>query len=626
MNEPSSPSPESDSTASATVDALPEVVVKDRMTGATAARAFLALICSHAVAPYATARFTIRLLLDGTPEFLFGGAAAVAIIVGALLAFRQFAGQPRDRRVLYFSTIVILWYVMAVVQLSIAVDSTISRPVLALLWGSGTIWVAWFVWAWSFFRGAMIATGTVVVVAAAIVFWTLIDITGLTGDAAVEVAWRKRATPVIGSETRPTSAAAVLGEVTWSGYLGSHRTGIIEGLSVTSDWLTHEPQELWRVNCGAGWSSFAATETTLFTQEQIDGHDCVTARSRNGGELIWLTPEAGDGFVSGLGGDGPRSTPTLAKCDDDDQDTISIFAIGPSGLLRRLDGTTGREVWAVDTLSEFKGENLVHGVCGSPLVVDGRVIVCPPSEHGPCLAAFDVASGSFVWKSDSDWRASYASPDLMTIHGRPQVVVHAAKGVIAVDPTNGKTIWEHPWTNEWDNNATQPITIPDAPDELLLATGYRGGAVRLRFDPSATPWQPEVVWETRRTMRTKFCNMAVFESVLVGLDNGILCGVDIDTGKQLWKKGRYGHGQMLQAGNLLLIVSEKGKLHMLRPNAKSNNEQASVVALDRKTWNHPIVVGQEIVIRNDQEIVCFELPSGEKQNVSENQLETPEAD
>lgn len=596
QDQPALPSPAN--TAAADIPAT-----ADKLTGKMVLRGLLALICSHAVAPYATARFTIRLMLDGTPEFLFAAASLLAITVGGLLALRQFVNQPPDRRRLYFITLIILWYVMAVVQLSIAVDSTIPRPLLAVLWGSGTIWVAWFVWAWSFFRGKAIATGTVIVAAAAIVFWSLIDITGLTGDAAVEVAWRKRAVRMIPKDTT-NSQPAELGAIAWGGYLGTDRLAATTTTLATA-WDQQPPKELWRTDCGSGWSSFAATEQTFFTQEQIGGEDCVTARRLSSGELIWSSAESGDGFRSGLGGDGPRATPTLIASSDDPSG-MSVLAIGPTGVLRRLDAATGSVLWEVDTMAVFPGENLVHGVCGSPLVVGDLVIVCPPSEQGPCLAAFALQDGQLAWQTDSPWRASYASPALLTLAGREQIVVHAGHGVLSVDPQNGTTLWEFEWSNEWDNNATQPVVVDD--DELLIATGYRGGAVRLSFDTASQPLKPVAQWETRRTMRTKFCNMAVFDSVIVGLDNGILCGVDLSTGRQLWKKGRYGHGQLLQAGNCLLVIAEKGTLHMLQPDATGHNERGSLPALDRKTWNHPILIGDRLLIRNDQEIVCLQLP------------------
>lgn len=587
----------------------PPVAAEPELSRITAIRCFLALACSHAVAAYAAARVTIRYMLDGAAEVPFAVLAIASIGLGAFLAFRRMVDQPFGRRMLYGTTLIALWFLMSFVQLNIAADSMISRPLLTILWGIGTIWIAWSVWAWSFFRAKGVVLGSLLAGLGAVICWSQIAVTGLTGDAAVEIAWRKPAfSPA--DTLNQSSGLAESAEVIWPGYLGTDRSGRLDSVQLNEDWVNNPPKELWRVNCGEGWSSFAATDTTLFTQEQLDRKDCVTARSRTTGEIIWFAAESTEGFRSGLGGDGPRATPTLGMLPDTDTQRLVVYSIGPAGLLRCLDAADGNEIWSVDVLSEFPGENLVHAVCGSPLLINDMVVVCPPGDSGPCLAAFSAVDGQKIWKCDSDWRASYASPSAVTIHGREQIVVHAGKGVVAVDPADGKTIWQFEWSNEWDNNATQPLQLAESENELIIATGYRGGAVRLAFDSDdAGGLTAREVWKTTRTLRTKFCGVAQFGDTLVGLDNGILCGADIETGKQKWKGGRYGHGQMLQVGDHLLVIAEKGRLHLLKPNATGHNELCAVEALDRKTWNHPVLLNDQLIIRNDQEIVCFKIPA-----------------
>ena len=113
---------------------------------------------------------------------------------------------------------------------------------------------------------------------------------------------------------------------------------------------------LWTKNCGLGWSSFAVTESSLFGQEQLSTGDCVTARDLNTGELLWTTAEDTDGFTSGLGGDGPRATPTLHLIEGDESSRLVLFAVGPTGLLRCLDASTGEVVWKQYLMEEFPGE------------------------------------------------------------------------------------------------------------------------------------------------------------------------------------------------------------------------------------------------------------------------------
>ncbi|MCH2204185.1 MAG: hypothetical protein MK102_19650, partial [Fuerstiella sp.] len=137
-----------------------------------------------------------------------------------------------------------------------------------------------------------------------------------------------------------------------------------------------------------------------------------------------------------------------------------------------------------------------------------------------------------------------------------------------------------------------------------------GGITRISVSRSDNGiFQVEKLWETRRTMRTRFSNIVQFGDVVVGLDDNILCAVDINSGKRVWKKNRYGHGQLLKAGDLLLVLEEKGDIRLLKPDAKGPHSVTdSIQALDRKTWTHPVVVGNRLIIRNDQEIVCLQIP------------------
>ena len=583
-----------------------------RMSKAAVIRCLLAFACSHVAAPYATARVTIQYLLEGRIEFAYAMFGGVVITVGAVLAFRQLVDQPLRRKRLFGITGIGLWVVMAFVQLAIAADSAVPMIILGSLWAAGTLWVAWSVWAFSFFRASGVAVGSGIVGLGAALLWSLIDVTGLTGDAAVEFSWRRDRESVTESPVIVSGKVSTIGTIVWPGYLGRSRDGQIANVDMNDDWASNPPEELWRKSCGQGWSSFAATETTLFGQEQLNGADCVTARELDTGATIWTSSENRPGFKSGMGGDGPRATPTLHVIADGDMTSVVLFSIGPTGLLSCLDADDGRTIWQTDVTDLFPGDNLVHGVCGSPLVVEDMVVVCPPAPNGPCLAAFDVANGSLTWKCESDWRASYASPCLLTISDLPQIVLHAGPGVLAVNPADGRTLWQFEWTNEWDNNATQPQQLSEHPKDLLIATGYRGGAVRLSFSTEADGnVRPQEVWKTTSTMKTKFCNFAQFGKVLVGLDNGILCGVDAETGKRLWKNGRYGHGQLLKVGRHLLVMEERGRLNLLRPDADGHNPLGSVAALDRKTWNHPVLVDNRLIVRNDQEIVCLQLTLNE---------------
>ena len=89
---------------------------------------------------------------------------------------------------------------------------------------------------------------------------------------------------------------------------------------------------------------------------------------------------------------------------------------------------------------------------------------------------------------------------------------------------------------------------------------------------------------------------------------GILACIDLKEGKRQWKKGRYGHGQMILVDNLLLITTEKGDVVLVEPNPREHKKIAHFSAIKGKTWNNPALAGPYLLVRNSQEAACYELP------------------
>jgi outer membrane protein assembly factor BamB len=316
------------------------------------------------------------------------------------------------------------------------------------------------------------------------------------------------------------------------------------------------------------------------------------------GSEVWLYSQAA-WFNSSMGGAGPRATPTIADG--------RVYTVGGTGLFNCLDGGTGKPIWSVDIIADNNGHPIEHGVCCSPLVIGDRVIVCPTGNKGALLAAYDRATGKRLWQTGNH-AASYSSPMLVELCGVPQIVLLSTWGAESHAPNTGEFLWSFPFTTEYNQNTTQPVVVDAAAGRVLLSAGYNVGSRLIEVrNESDGRWSTQEIWRSRE-MKTKFTSAVFREGMAYGLDEGILACIDVSNGKRLWKSGRYQHGQVLLANDLLIVQAEDGDVALVRARPEKLVELARIPALAGKTWNNPTLAGRFLLVRNDHEAACFELP------------------
>jgi outer membrane protein assembly factor BamB len=430
---------------------------------------------------------------------------------------------------------------------------------------------------------------------------------GMDGEYQLTLNWRWSRTPeerlLAGNPTRPATTAtpAVSVETNlaminpeWPAFRGADRSGSLPGPLLTTNWSAQPPKQLWKVPIGPGWSSFAVAGNLLFTQEQRGPKEAVVCYDALTGQEIWNRQYEAR-IEDPMGGPGPRATPTIANG--------ALFAVGATGMFMRLNPVTGEVVWQKSLNEVTSRETPMWGYSGSPLVVGSNVMVWAGGTDGKGLLAFDVETGALCWSvaAGSD---TYASPQLDTIAGEKLISMLSNDGLGLIEPTSGKVRLNYEWKFS-GYRALQPRVVNDA---VLIGTPMNVGTRAIRIMKANNELVVEELW-TSRQLKTDFSDMVTHQGYIYGNDSGFLACLDLKTGDRMWKGGRYGKGQVLLLENagLLLVLAENGYVHLVLAEPKEFTEVASFKTLEGKTWNHPVVVGDKLYVRNSQEAAAFQL-------------------
>jgi outer membrane protein assembly factor BamB len=434
--------------------------------------------------------------------------------------------------------------------------------------------------------------------------WTLVRTGGFSSDLKHDWAWRwspthedrllaqgrDKAAPVRPEPARSAPATATTKNIpSWPAFRGPGRDNVIRGVRIETNWSTTPPVQLWRRPIGPAWSSFAVSGALIYTQEQRGEDELVSCYNLSNGEPVWKHQDA-TRFWESNAGPGPRGTPTLHEG--------RIYTFGGTGIVNGLDAATGAVVWSRNAAADTKRKVPEWGFASSPLVVGDLVVVAVSGT----LAAYDIATGAPRWTGPADGK-SYSSPHLLEIEGVRQIFLMSGAGATSVSPSDGKVLWQHAWP---DFAIVQPAQIAEG--DFLISTGATTGVRRIHVSHTKGAWTVEERW-TSKWLKPYFNDYVLHRGHAFGFATGTLACINLENGERKWKGGRYGSGQalLLADQDVLLVLSEQGELALVAAKTDEFTELARFPALEGKTWNHPVLAGDILLVRNDREMVAFRL-------------------
>jgi outer membrane protein assembly factor BamB len=422
-----------------------------------------------------------------------------------------------------------------------------------------------------------------------------LSLTVTIGVALDRAAVAQTSTPESAPPPASAGGGAPAGSVqtsTWPGFRGQDREGVYRGPFRVS-WEGLAP--MWKKPIGGGRSSFAVADGRAFTIEQRQRNEVVVAYDVLTGRELWTNawPERFSQWMGG--GEGPRATPAWADG--------SVFALGARGELRCLDAATGRVAWRTNILKDAGAKNLRWGMAASPLIAGEAVIVLPGGPAGRSVVAYDRRTGKQLWTALNDQQA-YVAPMQVTLLGVPQFLIVTSKRLVGLSLDRHDVLWEFPWSTDHDASAAQPIVIGE--QRVFYSSGYGAGAVVVELTKAGDRFSVREVWRNIR-MKNRQSSSVMHEGFIYGLDEGILACIDAATGELKWKGGRYGHGQVLLAGNHLVVITEQGELVLVAATPEKLRELSRVPAIEGTTWNVPAFADGILLVRNTEEMAAFDL-------------------
>jgi outer membrane protein assembly factor BamB len=333
----------------------------------------------------------------------------------------------------------------------------------------------------------------------------------------------------------------------------------------------------------------------VFTRQE--NGEVVRCLDLAGGKELWRSEPYPAPYQRGAAeGDfsvGPRSTPAVAGG--------RVFTFGLTGILSCLDAGTGNLLWRKDCkpYPPYGG--------ASPLAADGLCIV--PFGDGKIggLTAFDAATGDVRWCYADGSGPTSVSPILVELAGERQVVTFTSRNLIGVSAATGQPLWKHaPF------GAGTKIVTPVQYKDLLICADNMEPPRAVRLERGDNGIQASEVWKAKGqtlNMNTPVLAGDLLFGMSVGNRGGFFC-LDANSGTTLWESDDGddpGNASILNAGSVLLFLTARGRLLVVRPSGTAYEPIAEYQVSDTPTWAHPVFLGDRLLIKDASTLRSFRI-------------------
>lgn len=417
--------------------------------------------------------------------------------------------------------------------------------------------------------------------------------------------------PAAAAETRSAAGAATLvasPEAGWPQFRGPRRDGISDERGLLQSWPEGGPKRLWSASgAGRGYSSPIIGGGRIYVTGDFNEDLYILAYDLEG-KPLWRTRN-GPSWLNQY--QGARSSVTYSAG--------RVYQQNAHGRILCLDAADGRELWSLNLLERFGGENITWGL-SECLLVDDRAVYAAAGGRETLLVALDKRDGTVLWRSgplsDPDKPGvaetpGYAAPIMVRFAGRRLLVGASARHLYCADADTGQLQWTRPRPTSYSVLAMSPVVVGDA--IFMTAPFGPPGALYRLVPPADARGKVGVqdLWTTK--LDTAQGGVVHADGRLYGSyypRRGGWAALDATSGEVLYEAPEMVKGAPLWADNRLYALCEDGILLLLEPTATAFEERGRLrvaTTRDRNVWAHPVILEGRLYLRFQDEIFCYDI-------------------
>lgn len=388
----------------------------------------------------------------------------------------------------------------------------------------------------------------------------------------------------------------------WPRFHGPHGDNHSPDTGLLKKWPDDGPKLIWTAHgIGHGFAGVTMADGHIYTAGEFDDDTKISALDMDG-HLQWQA-ENGKGRAT-TSPAGARCTPTV--------DGTRLYHENAGGQLVCLEAKTGGRVWGLSLGKEFHGKGGGYDQSESPLIDGERVICCPGGETA--MVALDKNTGKTVWRSSSVGEpAGYTSPILVRYQGLRMILAVSQFQLIGVNADTGELLWQF---KHYKSGPFCICTLPAYHDgQIFLTAGYGKGSVLLQIKVEGKKTSVEPVW-TSTDLDNRQGGVILLDGYLYGVadrnSNSKWICLEWKSGKTMYAERGLGEGSLTYADGMLYVLSERGKVGLVRPTPTSHDLTSTFTIPkggEGPVWAHPVVCGGRLYIRHGDFLYVYDVRS-----------------